>query len=193
MPGPQKQFDQEEALTQAMELFWARGYEGTSMRDIVSALGVNAPSLYAAFGDKRALFLKTMQHYNDMILDRVRSCLEGPGSPLDNLRSYLRMLQRGAVEEPRRGCFMNSTAIELGPHDEEVAEVVCAFFRKLDRMLQRTLDRAVAVGEMSSATNTRAEARFINSVVQGITVFSKAGLGTPVFRDIVAFAMEGLE
>lgn len=122
-----KQFNVDAALTRAMEAFWAQGFEATSMQDLVSATGVNRASLYATYGDKRALFLACMRQYDR---DVRRATLEKLRQSTDPAAAIAALFDRfiAQVEAPGRnwGCFLTNSALELAAHDREVADFVNA-------------------------------------------------------------------
>src|SRR5438093_11447325 len=112
--GRPRAFDVDEALDQALKVFWRKGYEGTSLPDLTRAMGINRPSLYAAFGNKEALFRKALDRYNDGPAAYVREALEEPTA-----RAVVEALLRGAVEQlssPRhpQGCLMVQGALSCG-------------------------------------------------------------------------------
>jgi len=115
----EKQFDSDDALMRAMEAFWGRGYEATSMQDLVSCMGINRGSLYATFGDKRALFLAALRrydaHYRQDWLSALRQA-NGPKATI--LAAFDDAVEAALGRKGRRGCFLVNTALELSPHDK---------------------------------------------------------------------------
>ena len=93
-PGPQKQFDRDEVLERATQLFWERGYEATGMTHLLEHVGIGRQSLYDTFGGKRALFLECLSHYFRGRMGPVMAQLRGPGSPLDNMRQVFKMFEK---------------------------------------------------------------------------------------------------
>src|SRR3989454_1626399 len=117
-----KEFDRDEVLHKAMEVFWSRGYEATSIRDLVKHMGINRPSLYDTFGDKHALYLQALDRYREVEGRKVLELLERPGS----VKKTLRQLFGGVVEKAvcdgqRRGCFMSNATSELAGRCKETA------------------------------------------------------------------------
>ncbi len=124
MAGRPKEFDKQEALAQAMDVFWTHGYDATSVQDLLDAMGINRGSMYDTFGDKHALFTAAYDHYAQNAAARITRILDGPGSPLANIRKLLRCMADPAGDGRRRGCMCTNAVVELAPHDAQVAGAV---------------------------------------------------------------------
>src|SRR3984893_15939871 len=110
----QKEFDREEALHKAMEVFWSRGYQAASIQDLVKHMGINRQSLYDTFGDKHALYLQALDRYHEVHGRKVSELLERPGSVKKALRQLFEGIVEGSLcEQERRGCFMGNAMSEL--------------------------------------------------------------------------------
>nr|MYU47883.1 TetR family transcriptional regulator [Streptomyces sp. SID7803] len=146
-----KEFDPEAALQSALELFWQRGYEATSMADLVEHLGIGRASIYATFGNKHELFLKAMDRYAEGGRDpSLLAELSQPGGPaLPAVRSVVRRFAEEAtsLEARLHGCLITNTASELAPHDVAVARRVETSWEHLETPLHSALIRAQAQGE----------------------------------------------
>jgi TetR/AcrR family transcriptional repressor of nem operon len=97
MAGRKLEFNREQALEKAMELFWAKGYNAVGLRELLQQMGIQRQSLYNTFGCKHTLFLEAVQHYGQTVVCRIKGQLNQPGSPLENLRC---VLQKIAEELP---------------------------------------------------------------------------------------------
>ncbi len=193
MVGRPKEFDPQQALGRAMEVFWARGYEATSVRDLLDAMGINRGSLYDTFGDKHALFTAAIDHYGRTQTAKLEETLAGPGSPLANIRKVLsRMGGTGGGSGTCRGCLATNTIVELAPHDPPVAETARCLLRRIEKAFERALDRALAARELPRGTDTRARARFLTSTAQGLVVMSKARASRAQIKDTVDLAVAAL-
>ncbi len=191
--GRPKEFDREEALEQAMEVFWTFGYEATGVRDLVAQMEIGRQSLYDTFGDKRNLFLETVDHYRRTVTEDLVEILDGPGSPLANIRKLFDEWRHMAATGEPRGCLIGNTAVELASRDEEIARAVRSVLGRLEKALQRTLERAVAAGELAPDTETRSLATFRTSTGQGLIVLGKAGVGRAKLRNVARVALSILE
>src|ERR1700742_2407337 len=123
MPRPRK-FDEATALDAAIECFWRRGYEATSLRDLTASMGLTAPSLYNAFGGKQELFSRALERYLDRTTrDRLRR-LEQSLAPKAALRRFFdEIIERSIRDRQRKGCFLINSALEIAPHDAECRAV----------------------------------------------------------------------
>ena len=122
----QKQFDVDDALSKAMHAFWARGYEATSMQDLVDCMGINRGSLYATFGDKRSLFVQAVRRYDTVHREAWVASLATSAVPRDAIVSVFRDVVASVIETGSRdGCMLVNTALELSPHDSEIADILC--------------------------------------------------------------------
>ncbi len=181
--GRPRTFDEERAVEQAMVLFWRRGFEGTSVRDLGDELGLRPGSLYAAFGDKQALFHRALDRYCEGQGAGLLAAVGGDGPLLPRLRALLLGVaeanrlahERRAADEPGlpAGCLMVSTALDL-PGDEAAAQRVRATFDRIDAALEAALRGAVERGELSPGTDPAAAARFLTTFLQGLQVVSTA-------------------
>ncbi len=173
MAGPNKQFDQDEALTRAMQAFWKRGYEATSMQDLVSIMGINRASMYQTYGNKQTLFLASIDCYIKNILEQMTQSLDLPGSPLENLETLFKSVIGQSLQSKQHGCFIANTAIELGPHDAQIAEKLRAVWHQFEITFTTLIQRAIDNKELSSNANAGQLALLLNINFQGLIVKTK--------------------
>ncbi|MEU9793127.1 TetR family transcriptional regulator [Streptomyces sparsogenes] len=171
-----KEFDPDAALQSALELFWRRGYEATSMADLVEHLGIGRASIYATFGNKRELYLKALDRYAETRDPAVLGELSQPGPALPAVRAVVRRFAAEAAspEERRHGCFVTNSAAELAPHDPAVARRVEISWEHVETPLYAALVRAQAQGELAGDRDPRALARMLFVLLQGLRVVGKA-------------------
>lgn len=175
MPRP-KAFDPDNALEKAMHVFWHKGYEATSMEDLLTAMNLNRGSLYDTFGDKRQLFLKALDHYCHGIVGPKFSLLNQPGPALPALRRFIQGMIEGALADPqRRGCLVANTVMELAPHEHDIAAKLKQALRLTEEAFFGLLTRAKEQGELGSEKDPRALARFLTTMMQGTIVMIKSG------------------
>lgn len=169
-----RQFDESAALEQVVRQFWARGYEATSVRDLEAATGIGMASLYNAFGGKRTLFRAALEHYSEQ---QTRACLrdiESIPSPAGRIRAFVTRVTDAALKDPdRMGCLMINTAIELGPHDPEIAAIVTSHLRKVEDFFHRNFEAAVAAGEASPDVSPEDAARSFSTLMFGLRVLAR--------------------
>ncbi|MFK3981499.1 TetR/AcrR family transcriptional regulator [Micromonospora sp. NPDC050397] len=171
-----KEFDPDAALQSALELFWRRGYEATSVADLVQHLGIGRASIYATFGSKRELYLRAMDRYAEMRDPLLLVELSQPGPALPVVRAVVRRFAAEATSPAvrRNGCFITNTAAELAPHDPAAARRVEISWDHLETPLHSALVRAQAQGELAEGRDPRALARMLLVLLQGVRVVGKA-------------------
>lgn len=188
MAGPMKQFDQNEALNKALQVFWDKGYEATSMQDLVKHMGINRASMYDTFGNKYELFKKAIDVYCQQTLLNTKQILQSPGSPLQNIMRYYQLLGSSTGIVKHHGCFINNTAVELGPHKPEIARYIRNHWAKVEEIFKSALDQAVEQGEIHPNTDTAALARLFNTLIQGLAVSSKVEISPERLASVVSTA-----
>lgn len=153
-----------------MELFWAHGYEATSMEQLCSHLGISRASLYDTFGSKRDLYLKALDCYSSSNDGSPLTILAAEGSPLAAVRA---LITRYATPQPEvpGGCFMIKAANACQPDDDDVTSRVTKNWNDIESALAHTLGRAKACGEIQT-TDTHALAQVLMVLLQGMEVFS---------------------
>ena len=194
MPRP-KEFDPAQALEQAMHVFWHKGYEATSMEDLLEAMDINRGSLYATFGDKRELFLKAMDLYcsENGIGTRI-SILKEPGPALPLIRRFIdRMLEFGLSDPLRRGCMITNTVMELAPHEKDIGKKATSRLQMAEEAIFHLLTRAKKEGGLSENKDPRALARVLVTLMQGTIVMIKAGTPADTVRETAKAALSILD
>ncbi|MEW1584477.1 helix-turn-helix domain-containing protein [Micromonospora vinacea] len=189
-----KEFDPDAALRAALNLFWERGYEATSMADLVEHLGVARASIYATFGNKHDLYLKALDRYGDLVDPVLLRDLSQPGPALPAVRALVeRFACEAGGDSGRRGCFMVNTAVEVAPHDRQAARRVAASWDYLETALASALIRAQAQGELAPGKDPRALARLLLVLMQGIRVVGKVSAEPRRLRDAATQALALLD
>ncbi|WP_259780808.1 TetR/AcrR family transcriptional regulator [Aestuariispira ectoiniformans] len=187
-----KTFDPEQALDQAVELFWCKGFENTSMQDLVDRMGINRGSLYDTFGDKHALYLKALDRYINRHSIRLVAEQEAGKPARDILRSMLYRLADCTTEECpelKRGCLMTNTICELCTRDGDVATVVRDSLQRMEDAVAGIIAEGQAQGQIAPDKDSRALARFFLTTLQGMQVMRKAHTSPDVLRQIANQAL----
>lgn len=188
--GRPRGFDRPAALRRAMEVFWRQGYDGTSMVDLTTAMGINSPSLYAAFGCKEALFREAVALYGTAEGSASRRALvEQPTAR----RAVDAMLRDSALifadQTSPSGCLVTLGAV-CGPESEAaVRDHLRERRQEIHDLLRERLVRAVADGELAPATDTEAVAAFYDTVLQGLSLQARDGASREMLIAIVDCAM----
>jgi len=144
--GRPREFDEERALEAAMDEFWKKGYESTSLNDLCCCTGLHKGSLYQAFGDKHKLFMRSLNHYADREFKDVAAVAFEQDSPLDSIRALVRTVCDNAAEG--RGCLMINSMVELAPHDPEVKEMLMNEGQRRIQVMTELLTKAQEAGEI---------------------------------------------
>jgi TetR/AcrR family transcriptional regulator, transcriptional repressor for nem operon len=189
-----KGFARDVVLDRAMQVFWSRGYEATSIQHLVARMGIQRGSLYDTFGDKRGLFFAAIERYDRVVTAKLLATLDGPGSGKDAIRQFFRLKVDLSVEPGRpRGCLVTNSTAELASRDRGTATRVGAVLAKIEAAFHRAVVRAQRAGEIDPTRNPRALARFLTSSAQGLSVMAKAAPDRAVLEDIVKVTLAALD
>ena len=189
-----KQFDQDEALLKAMEVFWSRGYEAASIQDLVRHMGINRQSLYDTFGDKHALYLLALERYSEVESRRLIDLLERNGSVKKSLRQLFgEVVEKALGDGEHRGCFMANATSELAGRCKETASRTCSNMATMEGAFYRALLRAKQKGEIQGVPDPRAMARFFYCALQGLLLMAKARQDRKALDDVVRVTLSVLD
>ena len=174
----EKQFDVDEALAKAMQAFWARGYEATSMQDLVTCMGLNRGSLYATFGDKRSLFIQALRRYDETHREAWLAAIRAANGPRDAVLATFEGAIKAALdrrsESASDGCFLVNTALELSAHDGEIGAIVARGFAETEDFFHATIAEGQAAGEIPAGVEPRATAQSLLSLFIGLRVLARS-------------------
>lgn len=191
--GRPYEFDREDTLSKAMDVFWEKGYKSTSIDDLVNRMGIKRGSIYNTFGDKHALFISAVERYGEVITSTTLSVLGAEGSPLSNIKKFFDVIVSTPPDRKSKGCLISNTVVELAPHDEEVAEVVNGILNKIQSAFLSCLDRAAENGELLPATNTRVLSHFLAASTHGLIITSKSAADRQQLKDVVDVILSTLK
>ena len=179
----EKQFSRDEALTKAMHAFWARGYEATSPQALTQCMGINRASRYATFGNKHALFIAALRHYDQRHRAEFLAALSAQPSPKAAILGAFDQVIAAALEEGARdGCLLVNTALELSPHDPAVAEIVRHGLSEVEAFFRARIDAGRAAGEISQAIDATEAARALLGLFIGLRVLTRSRPDGAVLR-----------
>jgi TetR/AcrR family transcriptional regulator, transcriptional repressor for nem operon len=185
-----KAFHPDQALDKAMNLFWERGYEGSSVEDLVQCTGIGRGSLYDTFGDKHSLYLAALDRYCTMNHTYLIE-FEQQSGPLRELleRFFMGYVDLLLSDPARRGCFLVNANIELAPHDPEVSQRVQTAYHEIEEVFYRRLIKAQAVDELPWTHDPHKLARFLLATLISIRVLARVHADRDMLRDIVKTAL----
>jgi AcrR family transcriptional regulator len=190
--GRPRQFNRDQALEAAMRVFWAHGYEGASLTELTHAMGINRPSLYAAFGDKAALFREAVARYGTGPGRYVRRALGQPTA-----RLVAETLLRGAVSAATDqahpgGCLWVQGALATGPDNSAVREAMAALRDGGTAQIQERMERARREGDLPEGSDVAALTLFLVSVMNGIAVQAATGKSRVALQRVADVALRAI-
>lgn len=187
--GRPRTFDPEKALDAALLLFWRHGYEGTTLAALTKAMGINVPSLYAAFGNKETLFKKALNRYLQNPASYLPKALEQPTA-----RRAVEKLFRGAIDmvmNPRHpdGCMLVQGALAAGPTAASIRKELSLCRAAAEAAVRRRFERAIAEGDLPANVNPAKLARYILTVLWGLSVQAAGGVTRAQLKEVVRLAL----
>lgn len=167
-----KEFNEEEALDKAMEIFWKQGYEKTSIQDLVDQMGIHRRSLYDTFGDKHSLFVQTLERYESLIAAQISNQITEEMTTVESIRKIFELAVYSDNASPK-GCLMVNTAVELSLLDNEISQRIKSAFKQTENLIANLLIRGQARGEVASSFDSSKLARYIHNALIGVRVLVK--------------------
>jgi TetR/AcrR family transcriptional regulator, copper-responsive repressor len=193
MRGRPRQYDSERALAKAADAFWKQGYAATSLDDLVAATGMNRPSLYAAFGDKRDLYLNTLKRYHQQQSRAIGAQITADDPPL---RVFLSRFYEAALDiylesgDGVRGCYSISTAPTQAATDPAVRDFLAASIAGTDTFVAKQIEKARARGEVPSEADPHALAQLATAALHTIAIRARVGVPRKQLRAVAAAAID---
>lgn len=170
-----REFDEREALLAAMQVFWEKGYEATSVGDLTDRMGIQRPSLYAAFGGKKELFEAALKAYVGLSLDYIDRKLRSESSVRASLLAYYRGIVEGSgSNNPDFGCLCVNTMVELAPHEPQSARITSDYQARLTELLRERVEQGIQSGEFKPRLSAYSVARLLALTAMGLSVAMKA-------------------
>jgi TetR/AcrR family transcriptional repressor of nem operon len=193
MPRP-REFDETAALEAAMECFWRRGYEATSLRDLTASMGLTAPSLYNAFGDKQELFARALERYLDHTTrDRLRR-LEESLAPKEAIhRFFAEIIEHSIKDRQRKGCFLVNSALEVAPHHAECRAVIAEQFGEIEAFFKKCILAAQVDQTVAPDVDAGDVACLLLGVLLGIRVLARTKPNRDVLEGVARPALALLD
>jgi TetR/AcrR family transcriptional repressor of nem operon len=189
-----KDFDEERALDSAVDCFWKQGYEATTVRDLADAMKIGGASLYNAYGDKRALFGRSLERYaNRSMRDRVAR-MEAEHRPKEAIRAFLvEIVDRSLKDPDRKGCLLINSALDVAPHDAEIGKVVAGYLDELRAFFRRNIEAAQHAGQAPEALDAEETADHLLGVLAGIRVLARTGAKRKALESVARPALALLD
>jgi TetR/AcrR family transcriptional repressor of nem operon len=189
-----KDFDEERALDGAIDCFWKRGYEATTVRDLADAMKIGGASLYNAYGDKRALFARSLERYaNRSMRDRIAR-MEAEHRPKEAIRAFLsEIIERSLKDPDRKGCLLVNSALDVAPHDAEIGQVVAGYLDELRAFFRRNVEAAQRDGQAPRSLDADEMSNHLLGVLAGVRVLARTGAKRKTLEGVVRPALALLE
>ena len=190
--GRPRVFDREEALGQATRLFWLKGYDGTSIVDLTDAIGIEAPSLYAAFGSKKELYAAALRYYGENYEGLVWDNFRAAATARDAAKAYLMdsaAALTGSLADAPRGCM--ATLSSVGEAHPQLGSLLLAARAVVFDRLKTRFERAVSEGELTDSVDVVGLARFVQNNQSGMSILARDGIGREELERVAKIAMLG--
>jgi len=181
-----KQFDIDEALDRAKDLFWERGYEATSMADLLEAMGINRGSFYDTFESKHAVMLEALRRYDDehrrIDIDEVIA-----GKPAKDaiMAVFECLVDPSRARQGKRGCFLVNAALELAPHDPQVADIVKTSFKDMEKFFVKLIQMGQKEGQINKQLDPKEASRALTNHMLGLMVLVRSGASKTMFKSVL--------
>jgi TetR/AcrR family transcriptional repressor of nem operon len=189
-----KAFDEDRAIDSAVDCFWARGYEATSVRDLAEAMGIGGASLYNAYGDKRELFIRSLERYANRSMRERVARIEARFEPKQAIGAFLAEIIDRSVKDPDcKGCLLVNSALDVAPHDPEIGRLVAAYLGEIRAFFKRSLLAARQAGQVPRRLDAETAAAHLLGVVLGIRVLARTGAKRKLLESVVQPALDLLD
>jgi TetR/AcrR family transcriptional repressor of nem operon len=189
-----KDFDENEVLAKAIQLFWRKGYNGTSLQDLIAGLGISRSSLYDTFGDKHQLYLKALNAYRQTQLNIRNQILHAPVPAKVAIRQLMELtIEQMIRDKQHKGCFLVNSAVETAPHDKATNNIVCQNDLEVENAFFEVIRRGQENGEINRQQDPRALARFVFNNLVGLQVTGKSATNKAAFEDIIRLTLSVLD
>ena len=181
-----KNFDVDVARDKAKALFWSKGYEATSMEDLLGCMDINRGSFYATFGSKQALYLDVLQRYDQHYRCGVLDQLKAEFTPRDAILTLFEAVRKEAAgAKGTRGCFLANATMELAASDKCVAKIVRDAFSQTEAFFKAMIEHGQADGTIRASADPEVVARALLGLLLGMRVLARGGSPAPVLESIV--------
>jgi len=190
-----REFNVDHALDQALQVFWSKGYEAASMRDLIGAMGISKSSFYDTFGSKHELFLSAIDRYNATVSAcGLEAMIQESPSPKLGIENVLQSVIEAIVQKgEKRGCFLSNCAVEVACHDDDAAQRVAEGLSNTEETFYCAVKRGQKAGEIATDKEARAIARYLTGTLNGILVMGKANPDRKTLQDVARVALSVLD
>lgn len=189
-----KAFDEERAIDQAVDCFWSRGYDATSVRDLGDAMGIGGASLYNAFGDKRTLFVKCLERYANRSSRERMARIEEKHVPKEAIRTFLAEIIERSLKDPDcKGCLLVNSALDVAPHDAAIGKAVAGYLDEIRDFFHRNIEAARRAGTVPKAIDAETVSGHLLGVLMGIRALTRVKPDRKLLESVVRPALALLD
>ena len=188
-----KSFNQKEVLDKATELFWEKGYNATSIQDLVDHLELNRSSIYNSFGDKYELFIKALESYKDEGYENFAKKLSGDAPARELIHNLFKKVGSECACDSNRGCLMVNSATELSNSDAQVEELFTSNRKRMQAKLQEVLDRGIESDELRNDMDSEATASYLYNAYIGLTALGTTNMESGEIENIINVTLSVLD
>lgn len=189
-----REFDEERAVDAAVDCFWSRGYEATSVRDLSDAMGIAGASLYNAYGDKRTLFVRALERYANRSMRERVARLEAAHPPKRAIAAFLaEIVDRSVADRDGKGCLLVNSALDVAPHDKAIGTAVAGYLGEIRAFFRRSIARAQATGAIARTIDGEAVSGHLLGVLMGMRVLARTGASRKLLQSVANPALALLD
>lgn len=193
MAGRPKIFNEEEALDKAIDLFWSRGYEATSMDHLLKNMNLKKGSLYHSFGSKKELFIKALDHFKSHTLRDLKKRFDQADDPIKEIHNFFIELAKPDMMPYEKGCFLCNTLVEMTDVDEELQEKAASHLKELEDVFYKYVHEAKQKQNLKTTESAKALARYLLTVWNGINVTRRIYPDREVLEEIIKTQLKILQ
>jgi TetR/AcrR family transcriptional repressor of nem operon len=188
-----REFDEEAVLDAAVQCFWAHGYEATSVRDLIEKTGITGASLYNAFGDKRALYQRALDHYvEDSVVDRIRRC--EALAPREAIGAFFAEIVRRSLDDHQhKGCMLVNAALDVAPNDPGFQRIVAAVLIRVERFFLGRIEAGQVDRTITRSLAAKTLAQHLLGVLMGVRVLARVRPERALLEGVVSGALALLD
>ena len=183
--GKPLSFDREKVLSEALTLFWQKGFHNTGMSQLLAHLGIQRQSFYNTFGSKEKIYLEAVTLYAQDVNEEIIAVLDQPGNPLDNVRQVLDMEREMVPGADAKGCLLGNAMAEFGTDHPKVSALLKEKIGQLEKAYTRTFSKAIQMGLLPETKDPSAMAQTLIAMTQGMALLSRLGYGEEMVFGVV--------
>ena len=189
-----REFDENDVIEKAVNLFWNKGYNAVSTQDLIDAFGISRSSMYGAYKDKRSLFILALQHYRQTASKGMLDILGSNLSFIETITLLLTQIIKECITDNQtKGCFIVNTAIELAPHDREILEIIQENRKNIIEALSKAIQLGIDKKELTKNNNAKSLANYFYNLIKGLRVDAKVTKDKLNYQDTIKIALTVLD